>query len=169
MLFSEQLCLFKSQVEDSCLTDFFRPLNGTGHGSSPSQTCCHRELVSVLGVRTEHGDLNQRPLTPQSVTLPTLPRAVWYNKINTITIFISFFYTQIIFVDWFSIECGNFFVPYRDRRSFEVLRVHSISFLDKDKTLCVLVRVVSNSFHAFPASLYNNSLLHFITIPCFNR
>ena len=35
-----------------------------------------RELVSVLEVRIEPGDLNPRPLTTQSVTLPTIPRAV---------------------------------------------------------------------------------------------
>ena len=32
-------------------------------------------MVSVLEVRIELGDFNPRPLTPQSVILPTLPRA----------------------------------------------------------------------------------------------
>ena len=45
------------------------------HGSHPSLTTRDRELVSVLEVWIEPGDLNPRPLTPQSVTLPTLPRA----------------------------------------------------------------------------------------------
>ena len=35
-----------------------------------------RELVSVLEVRIELGNLNPRPKTPQSVTLPTIPRAL---------------------------------------------------------------------------------------------
>ena len=54
---------------------FFYPLTGTEHGSQPSLTTRDRELVSVLEVRIEPGDLNPRPLTQQSVTLPTLPRA----------------------------------------------------------------------------------------------
>ena len=54
---------------------FFHPLNGSDHGSHPSLTNRDRELVFVLEVRIEPGDLNPRPLTPQSVTLPTLPRA----------------------------------------------------------------------------------------------
>ena len=54
---------------------FFHQLNGTQHGSSPSLTTRNRELVSVQEVRIEPGDLNPRPLTPQSVTLPTPPRA----------------------------------------------------------------------------------------------
>ena len=53
----------------------FHPLNGTEHGSPPSLTTRDRELVSVLEVIIEPGDLNLKPLTPQSVTLPTLPRA----------------------------------------------------------------------------------------------
>ena len=53
----------------------FSPLNGTAHRSQPSLTTRDRELVSVLEVRIEPGDLNPRPLTPQSVTLPTIPRA----------------------------------------------------------------------------------------------
>ena len=44
--------------------------------SQPSLTTRDRELVSVLDVRIESGDLNPRPTTPQSVTLPTIPRAV---------------------------------------------------------------------------------------------
>ena len=64
---------------------FFYPLTGTEHGSQPSLTTRDRELDSVLKVRIEPGDLNPRPLTPQSVTLPTLPRAglifaVWYSR-----------------------------------------------------------------------------------------
>ena len=43
--------------------------------SQPSLTTHDRELASVLKVRIEPDDLNLRPLTPQSVTLPTLPRA----------------------------------------------------------------------------------------------
>ena len=54
---------------------FFPPLNGTEHGPKPSLVTRDRELVSVLQVRIKHGDLNPRPLTPQSVTLPTIPRA----------------------------------------------------------------------------------------------
>ena len=54
---------------------FFYPLTGTEHGSQPSLTTRDRELVSVLEVRIEPEDLNQRSLTPQSVTLRTLPRA----------------------------------------------------------------------------------------------
>ena len=54
---------------------FFPPLNSTEHGSEPSLTTCDRELVSVLEVRIDPEDLNQRPVTPQSVTLPTIPRA----------------------------------------------------------------------------------------------
>ena len=61
---------------------FFHPLNGSGHGSHPSLTTRDRELVSVLEVRIEPGDLNQRPLTPQSVTLPTLPLAGCRVRIN---------------------------------------------------------------------------------------
>ena len=56
-------------------TIFFYPLAGTELGSQPSLTACDRELVSVLGVRIENGDLNLRRLTLQSVTLPTLPQA----------------------------------------------------------------------------------------------
>ena len=54
---------------------FFHPLNGTKHGSPPSLTTRDREMVYVLQVRIEPRDLNLRPLTPQSVTLPTLPGA----------------------------------------------------------------------------------------------
>ena len=54
---------------------FFYPLAGTELGSQPSLTARDRELVSVLEIRIGSGDLNPRPLTPQSVTLPTLPRA----------------------------------------------------------------------------------------------
>ena len=54
---------------------FFYPLNGSERGSHPSLTTRDRELVSVLEVRIEYGDLNQGPLTPQSATLPTPPRA----------------------------------------------------------------------------------------------
>ena len=58
---------------------FFYPLTGTELGSQPSLTTRDRELVSVLEVRIEPGDLNPRPLTPQSVTLPTLPLAEILN------------------------------------------------------------------------------------------
>ena len=54
---------------------FFHHFNRTEHGSHPSLTTRDRELVSVLEVRIEQGDLNPRPLTQQSVTLPTLPQA----------------------------------------------------------------------------------------------
>ena len=74
--FSEQLWLLNGQVEDSTAGDyFFYPLSGTELGSQPSLTARDRELVSVLEVRIEPGDLNLRPLTLQSVNLPTLPRA----------------------------------------------------------------------------------------------
>ena len=56
---------------------FFYPLTGTEHGSQPRLTTRDRELVSVLKVRIEPGDLNPRPLTPESVTIPTLPRAAF--------------------------------------------------------------------------------------------
>ena len=59
----------------------FDPLNGTENGSQLSLTTRDREQVSVLEVRIEPGDLNTRPLTPQSVTLPTLPLAGWYDYI----------------------------------------------------------------------------------------
>ena len=42
----------------------FYPLTGTEHGSHPSLTTQDKELVSVLEVRIELGDLNPRPLTP---------------------------------------------------------------------------------------------------------
>ena len=51
--------LFNGQVEDSTAGDyFFYPLTGTEHGSQPSLTTRDRELVSVLEVRIESGDLN---------------------------------------------------------------------------------------------------------------
>ena len=62
-------------MDDPTAGDLFYPLNGTEHGSQPSLTTRDRELVSVLEVKIEPGDLNQRPLAPQSVTLPTLPIA----------------------------------------------------------------------------------------------
>ena len=66
----------QGQVEDSTAGDyFFYPLAGTELGSQPSLTARDRELVSVLEVRIEPEDLNPRPLTPQSVTPPTLPLA----------------------------------------------------------------------------------------------
>ena len=49
------------------------------------------ELVSVLEVRIEPGDLNPRPLTLQFVTLPTLPRAF----ANVLSIFL--FHCSIFF------------------------------------------------------------------------
>ena len=70
------LWLFNGQVEESTAGDyFFYPLAGTELGSQPSLTARDRELVFVLEIRIELGDLNPRPLTPHSVTLPTLPRA----------------------------------------------------------------------------------------------
>ena len=75
--FSKQLWLFNGQVDDSTAGDFFfTDFNGTEHGSHPSLTTRDRELVSLLEVRIEPGELNPRPLAPQSVTLPTLPRVV---------------------------------------------------------------------------------------------
>ena len=62
-------------MEDSTARDFFYPLNGTEHGSQQPLTTCDRELVSVLGFRIKPDDLIPRPLTPQSITLPTQPRA----------------------------------------------------------------------------------------------
>ena len=74
--FSERLWLFNGQVEDATAGNyFFYPFTVTEHGSQPSLTTRDRELVSVLEVKIEPGDLNPRPLTPQSVALPTLPRA----------------------------------------------------------------------------------------------
>ena len=55
---------------------FFLPTYRYGAWVQPSLTTRDRELVSVLEVRIEPGDLNPRPLTPESVTLPTTPRAV---------------------------------------------------------------------------------------------
>ena len=72
---SHPMWLFNGQVEDSIVGDFYHPLNGTGHGSPPSLTTRDRELVSVLEVRIEPMYLNQRPLTPQFVTLPTALQA----------------------------------------------------------------------------------------------
>ena len=51
----------------------FYPLTCTEHGSQPFLTTRDRELVSALEVRIKPGDLNQRHLTQQSVTLPTVP------------------------------------------------------------------------------------------------
>ena len=58
----------------------FYPLTSTEHGSQPSLTTRDKELVSVLKVRTDRGDLNPRPRTPQFVTLPTLPGARHHLK-----------------------------------------------------------------------------------------
>ena len=44
--------------QDSIVGDFFYPLNGTENWSPPSLTTCDGELVSVLEVRIEPGDLN---------------------------------------------------------------------------------------------------------------
>ena len=46
---------------------FHYPLTGTEHGFQPSLTIRDREVVSVLEVKIEPGDLN-----PRSLTLPTL-------------------------------------------------------------------------------------------------
>ena len=72
---SEQLWLFNGQVEDSTICCFFNPLKDTEHRSPPCLTTLDRELVSVLEVRIEPGDLNQRLLTPESIILPTIPLA----------------------------------------------------------------------------------------------
>ena len=68
-------CGCSAKSNTSSHETFFPRLNGTEHGSQPSLTTRDRELVSVLEVLIEPGDLNPRPLTPQSVTLPTIPRA----------------------------------------------------------------------------------------------
>ena len=44
-------------------------------GPTPPMTTRDRELVSVREVRIDPGDLNQRPLTRQALTLPTITRA----------------------------------------------------------------------------------------------
>ena len=49
---------------------FFCPLTGTEHGSQPTLTTRDRELVSVLEVRIEPGDLNPIPLTGIERELP---------------------------------------------------------------------------------------------------
>ena len=90
VLFSEQLLLFDGRVEDSPKETFFHPLNGTELGSLPSLITRDREQFSVLEVRIEPKDMDQRPLTPQSVTLPTLPRAGWLCGIN------HFFYYHMV-------------------------------------------------------------------------
>ena len=81
---------------------FFYPLAGTELGSQPSLTARDRELVSVLEIRIEPGDLNPRPLTPQSVTIPTLPPAgllhfydknvdiIWLNQYKKICKYILY-------------------------------------------------------------------------------
>ena len=90
------VCLFLGSFLNSCCCStaksktppqetVFYPLTGTEHGSQPSLTTRDRELVSVLEVRIEPGDLNPRPLTPQSVTLPTLPRAGQFSQISNNT------------------------------------------------------------------------------------
>ena len=58
---------------------FFPPRNGTEHGSQSSLTTRDRELVSVLEFRIKPGDLNLRPLTQQSVILPTIPWTGCWN------------------------------------------------------------------------------------------
>ena len=61
--FSEQLWLFNGQ-ENSIARDFFYPLNGAEHGSQPSLTTRDRELVYLVEVIIEPGNLNPRPLSP---------------------------------------------------------------------------------------------------------
>ena len=75
MSFYEQLWLFNGEVENSTVGGFFHQVDGTECGSTPPLTTRDRELVSVLEVGIEPGDFNPRLLTPQSVTLPILPRA----------------------------------------------------------------------------------------------
>ena len=66
-------------------TIFFYPLTSTEHWSQPSLTTHDKELISILEVRIDPWDLNPRPLTPQSVTLPTLPQAgVLYHGLGHI-------------------------------------------------------------------------------------
>ena len=55
--------MFNGQVEDSTVGDFFCALDGTENRSPLSLTTRGRELVSVLEVGIEPGDLNQGPLT----------------------------------------------------------------------------------------------------------
>ena len=80
--------LFLSSFQNSCgcstaksmtppQETFFCPLNGTEHRSQPSLTTRDRELVSVLEIRIEPGDLNPRPLTPQSEVSGSNPRVLW--------------------------------------------------------------------------------------------
>ena len=70
---------------------FLHTLNGTEHGSLPSLTTSNRELVSVLEVRIEPKDLNPGPLTPHSVTLPTLPLTIFGNNYYLLLTFICIF------------------------------------------------------------------------------
>ena len=67
--------LLNGQVETPPWEASLYPLDGTENGSPPSLTTRDRELGFVLEVRIEPGDLNPGPLTPRSVTLPTIPRA----------------------------------------------------------------------------------------------
>ena len=71
---------------------FLYPLNCREHGSPPSLTTSDTELVSVLEVRIKPQDLNPRPLTLQSVTLPQaglsqtlgfciLKKPLWYARL----------------------------------------------------------------------------------------
>ena len=84
---------------------FFHPLNGTEHGSHPSLTTRDRELVSVLAVRIEPGDLNPRPLTRQSVTLLSLPQFV--DSWQAVSACISFVDSWPKFVDsWQAVSTG---------------------------------------------------------------
>ena len=92
----------------------FYPLNGTEHGSQPSVNTRDRELVFVLEDRIEPGDLNPRPLTPQSVTLPTLPR-VGLKKIFTNKNIFSEGNLYVLFKTFFSKvhNKNQFFMPLR--------------------------------------------------------
>ena len=59
---------------------FTHLINRTENGSPPPLTTHDRELVSALEVRIEPWDLNPRPLTLQSVTLPIIPRVGYRYK-----------------------------------------------------------------------------------------
>ena len=114
--------LFNGQVEDSTEGDyFFYPLTGTEHGSQPSVTTHDRELVSVLEVRIEHGYLNPRPLTQQSVTLPTLPRAGYYYYYYY---YWSLFLCQYLLLSNISLFGENFWYHYLLFAGFVLCFVH---------------------------------------------
>ena len=94
----------------------FHPLNGTEHWSPPSLTTRDWELVSILEVRIEPGDLNPRPLTQQYVTLPTIPRAgrlfifiFIYLFVYILTHLLTYLFNLHIFCDNIT---KNLIIPY---------------------------------------------------------